>query len=83
MEEWPGHIKKFCRDLKAEKEHQKEDKKEKSHKATTVTTCEESDSKSLGLIASHALAVVSSNKDCTWSLHQLTKLKRIIGELVP
>ena len=61
-----GHIKKFCRDFKAEKEHQKGDKKEKSHKATTVTTCEESDSESSGLIASHALAVVSSTEDYTW-----------------
>ena len=61
-----GHVKKFCRDFKAEKERQKEDKREKSHKATTVTTCEESHSESSGLIASHVLAVVSSNEDYTW-----------------
>ena len=61
-----GHIKKFCRDFKAEKERQKEDKKEKVHKATTVTTCEESDSESSGLIARHALAVVSSNEEHAW-----------------
>ena len=54
-----GHIKKFCRYFKAEKEHQKEDKMEKFYKATTVTT-------SSGLISSHALAVVSLNEECVW-----------------
>ena len=68
-----GHIKKFCRDLKAEKERhfkaekerQKEDKR-KSQKANTVTKCEESDSESSGLIASHALTVVSPNEHGVW-----------------
>ena len=57
------HTKEFCCDLK---ECQKEDKKENSHKATTVITCEESDSESFVLIASHAVAVISSNKYSAW-----------------
>ena len=59
-----SHIKKCCQDFKAE-ECQKEDKKEKSYKATNVTTCEESDSENSRLIASHSLAVISSNEDYT------------------
>ena len=53
-----GHIKKYCRDLKAEKEGWKE-RKTKPQKAATSVTREDSDSESSGLIASHALSVSS------------------------
>ena len=56
-----GHTKKYCRDLKAEKEGRKE-RKTKSQKAATTTTQENSDSESSGLFASHALSASSSNE---------------------
>lgn len=52
-----GHIKKFCQDLvKAEKEHQKEDKT-KPQKAAPATTNKDSDSENFGLIVNHALSL--------------------------
>ena len=57
-----GHIKRFCRDLKAEKEGQKEEIK-LSQKAATTTM---RDSESSGLTASHALSVSSSSDQCAW-----------------
>ena len=50
-----GHIKKYCKDLNAEKKGQKEGRT-KSQKAATTTTHESSDSESTGLIASHTLS---------------------------
>ena len=60
-----GHIKKYCRNLKAEKEGKKE-RKTKSQKAATTTTQANSDSESSGLIASHALSASSSNEQRAW-----------------
>ena len=60
-----GHIKRYCKDHKAQKERKTKSEKEgqkerktKSQKAATTTTQESSDSESSGLIASHALSVV-------------------------
>ena len=60
-----GHIKKYCRNLKAEKEGKKE-RKTKSQKAATTTTQANTDSESSGLIASHALSASSSNEQRAW-----------------
>ena len=60
-----GHIKRYCKDLKAEKKGQK-DEKTKSQKAATTAAHESSDSESNGLIAGHALSVSSSNEQCAW-----------------
>ena len=57
-------IKKYCRYHKAEEEGRKE-RKTKPQKAATSVTRENSDSKSSGLIASHALSVSSLNEHCT------------------
>ena len=67
----PGHFKKDCWILKAEKEGRKDPgagKKTKSQeKATTMTVQEDSDSDSVGLIAGHALSVSSSSEtSSTW-----------------
>lgn len=59
-----GHIKKNCRDFKAE-EGRKE-KKTKAQKAAPTTTQENSDSESSGLIASHTSSVSSSNEQSIW-----------------
>ena len=59
-----GHIKKNCRDFKAE-EGRKE-KKTKAQKAAPTTTQENSDSESSGLIASHALSISSLNEQSIW-----------------
>ena len=61
-----GHIKKFCQDFIKAEECQKEDKKVKPQKATPVITYEDSDSENTGLIASHALSVLSPNDQCVW-----------------
>lgn len=57
-----GHIKKYCRSLKAEKKGQKE----KSKKAAAATTHENSDSESSGLVASHALSASNSIEQSAW-----------------
>ena len=59
------HIKKYCRDLKAEKEGRNE-RKTKSQKAATSVTRGNLDNESSGLIASHSLCVSSSNVQRTW-----------------
>lgn len=58
-----GHIKKFCRKLKAEKE-----KSEGSEKAAVSAVKEDSDSESSVLIsvADQALSVSSPNEQCAW-----------------
>ena len=60
-----GHIKRFCRDLRVEKEGQKErrEKSGTSQKAATLVTQEDSDSDS---IADHVLSASSLNEQCTW-----------------
>ena len=60
-----GHIKKYCREFRAEKEAQKE-RRAKPHKAAPSMTQENSDNDSCGLIATHALSVRSSNDHCAW-----------------
>ena len=60
-----GHIKKYCREFRAEKEAQKE-RRAKPHEAAPSTTQENSDNDSHGLIAAHALSVFSSNDCCAW-----------------
>lgn len=57
-----GHIKKYCRDLKAEKEGRKE-RKNKSQKAAATVTRENSDSESSGLklLLMHCLSQVQMN----------------------
>ncbi len=67
----PGHFKKDCWILKAEKEGRKDPgagKKTKSlEKAAAVTVQEDSDSDSVGLIVGHALSVSSSSEtSSTW-----------------
>lgn len=67
----PGHFKKYCWILKAEKEGRKNpgaSKKTKSlEKAAMVTVQEDSGSDSVGLIAGHALSVSSSSEtSSTW-----------------
>ena len=67
----PGHFKKDCWILKAEKEGRKDPgagkKTKSSEKATTMTVQEDSDSDSVGLIAGHALSVSSSSEtSSTW-----------------
>ena len=56
-----GHIKKCCRELKADQKEKKE-----KPKAATTTTRNDSDSGSSDLIASHALSVSSSSEQGTW-----------------
>ena len=56
-----GYIKKFCREHKADQKEKKE-----KPKAATTTTRKDSDSRSSGLIASHALSVSSSSEQGTW-----------------
>jgi len=52
--------------MKVEKEYQKEkDKKKRTHKAAPVSTCPKVHESS-GLIASHALSVLSHNENCAW-----------------
>ena len=58
----PRDIKRFCRELKAEKERQKE----KSHKAAATTVQENSDSESSGLIANHTSSVSNLSDQCAW-----------------
>ena len=60
-----GHIKRFYRELKIEKEYQKE-RKEKSHKVATTAVKEDSSSESSGLIVRHALSASKSNEQHVW-----------------
>ena len=66
-----GHIKRYCKDHKAQKERktkaEKEGQKERKTKSQKATTTQEnSDSESSGLMASHAMSVSSSNEQCAW-----------------
>lgn len=59
-----GHIKRFCRDFKAEKEKRNEKTEKASIAVTDAISCSE-DSVEI-LFASHALSATSSKEQCAW-----------------